>query len=271
VANTYPPTTASCPHVVSTGVRFMRVSTLERGGHQVKIRDSFSSTDHHAHSTSLDYGALLRNQAGAGSATGDIGYAFPGHGSTVREGNLGQTLTGLGTKAGTIVIRSDIHALATEPDADTMTGSWSRPPSKVAFATSEPDQFQMQYSLPVSATRPAFIGFAISERWATAAVTPLAAAGVADFMVKPVITSPHAGATIHSTTITVKGTLTAGANGLPTKVRVNGHAATITVTGAARASYKVSFHASAGKHKINVTAFDAVGNAATTSRSVKNT
>jgi hypothetical protein len=268
--NTYPPNTASCPSIVSTGVRYQRVSTVERDGHQVKVRDTFTSTDHHAHSSSLQYQASLVNETGSGTATGNIGYAFPGHGSTFHAASLGQTLTRFGSKAGTVLIRSDLHASPSDGAADTMAGTWSRPPSKVFFGTDQPDEFQMQYALHVPAGRTAFIGFAVSERWTTAEVKPLAATGAGDFVVKPIISSPHRGATIHGTATTVKGSLTAGANGLPTSVRVNGHAASITATDATHATYQVTFHEKAGKHTIKVVATDAVGNSASASTSVKN-
>jgi hypothetical protein len=185
----------------------------------VKVRDTFTSTNHQAHSASLQYQATFGNETGSSTATGNIGYAFPGHGSSFHAGTLGQTITGLGSKAGTVLIRSDLHALPKDGAAD---------------------------------------------------VKLLAAAGAADFMIKPVITSPHRGAKIHGGSTTVKGSLRAGANGLPTVVRVNGHKATITATSATHATYKVTFHGSAGKHTIKVVASDAVGNSASASTSVKN-
>jgi hypothetical protein len=267
--NAYPPTITSCPHLVSTGVRYQRISTFGRDGHQMKVRDTFTSTNHHAHSASLDYQASSANQTAGASATGNIGYLFPRHGSSFLAGSPGKTITGLGPKAGTVLIRSDLHALSTDGEADTTAGTWSRPPSKVFFDTENPDEFQMQYALHITASRPGFIGFAVSERWATAAVKALAAAGAADFVAKPTITSPHHGATVHGTSLTVKGSLTAGANGLPTAVRVNGHLASITVTSATHATYKVTFHEPAGKHAIKVVATDAVGNSSSASSSVK--
>lgn len=263
--NAYPPTNTSCPNITSTGVRYERVSTFERDGHQVKMRDTFTSTNHRAHSVSLQYQAAAGNETASGTATGNPGFVFPQHGSTFRAGSPGRTMTGFGPAAGTMLIRSDLHALATDGDADTTAGTWSRPPSKVFFSAAQPNEFQMQYALHVAAKRPAFIGFAMSERWRTADVKRLAAAGAADFVVKPVITSPHGGATIHGTSITVKGSLTAGANGLPTTVKVNGHAASITATSATHATYKVTFHTSGTEHKIKVVATDAVGNSASTS------
>ena len=41
VSDTYPPTTASCPAMVATGVKLVRTMTWIRGGHQFKVRDAF--------------------------------------------------------------------------------------------------------------------------------------------------------------------------------------------------------------------------------------
>ena len=55
VSDHYPPTTASCPALLATGVTFKRVTKFWRNGHQVKIRDTFTSTNHHAHTVTLQY------------------------------------------------------------------------------------------------------------------------------------------------------------------------------------------------------------------------
>ena len=65
---------------------------------------------------------------------------------------------------------------------------------------------------------------------------------------------------LSSTTTTVKGKLTAGANGLPTSIAVAGHDATITTTSATKATYKVTFTESAGTHTLNAIATDSAGN-----------
>ena len=44
VDDTYPPTSTSCPALVSTGVTFKRTVDLFRGDHQIRVRDSFVST-----------------------------------------------------------------------------------------------------------------------------------------------------------------------------------------------------------------------------------
>jgi hypothetical protein len=86
----------------------------------------------------------------------------------------------------------------------------------------------------------------------------------------PGISSPANGAVIHGHSTTVKGTVTVGANGLPTSVVVNGHAAHFTSVSATSKSYSVTFDESFAKHKITVTAFDSVHNARSRSITVTN-
>lgn len=266
----YPPTSGSCPSLVSTGVRFQRVTTSWRNGHQARIRDTFSSTDHLAHTVTLQYFGAAENETGGGTATGNVGFSFPAHSSTFHASGLGQTVTGFGTKAGTLLIRSDLHASTDDPQADTIAGTWSRPPSKIIFDANEHDQFGMAYSVHVPAGGKGFLGFSNSERWLTADAKKLAALAIADMTVVPSITSPHSGATISGTSTTVKGALRAGANGLPASVKVNGHAAHITRTSATTATYRVTFTESIGKHTLRAVATDSVGNTASRSITVHN-
>jgi hypothetical protein len=130
--------------------------------------------------------------------------------------------------------------------------------------------FGMVYNVHVPAGGEGFLGFATSERWSTTDVKHLASTAVAEMVTPPSISSPHHGATIHGHPTTVKGSLRAGANGLPTTVSVNGHAAHITKTSSTTATYAVTFSESTGKHIITVTATDSVGNSAKSSTSVKN-
>ncbi len=221
----YPPTTASCPALLATGVTFTRVTKFWRNGHQVRIRDTFTSTNHHAHTVTLQYLGAAANQTAGGTADTSAGFSYPAHGSTFHASRPGQTVTGFGRKAGSLLIRSDLHARADDPQADTIAATWSRPPSKITFSSdpSQPDQFGMAFSVKVPAGGTGFLGFATSERWSTTDVKPLASLAVADMVKPPSISSPHRGATIHGHSTTVTGSLSVGANGLPTAVSVNGH------------------------------------------------
>jgi hypothetical protein len=89
-------------------------------------------------------------------------------------------------------------------------------------------------------------------------------------MSTPTITSPANHAHLHGHSITVKGSVTRGANGLPTSVSVNGHAATLTVVSASKATYKVTFSLPFGTHTITARATDIAHNTRARSISIRN-
>src|SRR5262249_44100885 len=132
--NTYPPTSLSCPSLVATGVKFARTVDVFRGAQQARLRDSFISTDSSAHAVTMQYQAQL-----GPPPTGTMGYVFPQHGGGFAASTPDQVVSGLGSKAGTIFVRSDIYAGPDESQADTIALTWSRPPSKVQFSHSFPN------------------------------------------------------------------------------------------------------------------------------------
>ena len=93
---------------------------------------------------------------------------------------------------------------------------------------------------------------------------------VSEMVDPPVISSPRGGAVIHRHQTAVEGSVALGANGLPTSVKVSGHAARLTKVSATKATYKVSFNESFGKHTITVTAKDVAENTNSKSIKVKN-
>jgi hypothetical protein len=169
-----------------------------------------------------------------------------------------------------MIVRSDIHAVEGDLQADTMAMTWSRAPSKLQFSTSDVQRFAMPYAMTVPAAGASYIGFAFSEGNTTAAASSVAALAVKEIVVPPTISSPKAGAVIHGHRTTVKGAVSLGANGLPTSVTVNGHAAKLTRLSATKDAYAVTFDESFAKHKLTVTARDLAGNSASASRTVTN-
>jgi hypothetical protein len=269
VSDFYPPTSTSCPKLISSGVSFKRVSTVLRGDHQVKVRDSYSSTDHRAHPVKVQYLSDPQVQTGNSTATGQVGYTFPGHGNSFTPTDLGQSIKGLGSKIGTMAIRGDIYARSDDPDVDTITETWSRGPAKILYSVQLDDEFAMPYSFSVPARGSASLGFAMSERVATADVRKLASAAAHDMLPGLTVTSPHG--VVHGKRTTVKGRVVAGANGLPASVRVNGHAAKIHATKAGGGTYSVTFSEPKGTHTVTVAVSDVVGNTVTKSITIKNT
>ncbi|MFL5798587.1 MAG: hypothetical protein ACJ77A_11730 [Actinomycetota bacterium] len=265
VDDTYPPTGTSCPDLAGTGVKFTRVGDLFRGAHQIRIRDTLTAIDGHSHTVGLVYAAQV-----GGSPSGTTGFIFPGHGSTFQPTAPNQVVTGLGTKAGTVFIRSDIEAPSNEVSADTLGLTWSRAPSKVQFSPSDATYFAMPYSVSLPAGGAGYVGFAYSNHVATTDTRKLAGVAVAEVVSTPTINSPADGATITGHTTTVKGSVTLGANGLPTSVSVSGHAAHLTKVNASRETYSVTFTETFGQHTITVTAKDPAGNARSKSITIKN-
>jgi hypothetical protein len=256
----------SCTSMIPAGVEFRRVGTLLPNGHQVRIRDSFTSTDGKRHHLALAY------QMGAEPpVAGALGYDFPKQGGGFVAPTAGAVVNKLGTKAGTLLIRSDRFSAEGDPQADTRALTWSRAPGHVKISSTDVSEFEMTYALTVPKNGAAHVGFADSEAITTAAASALASRGVADMMPNPRITSPADHAVIKGRSTTVKGKVRAGANGLPVSVTVNGHAATLTPTSATTAKFKVTFKESLGKHTLTAVAKDAAGNTRRASIRVRNT
>jgi hypothetical protein len=260
VGNSYPPTSTSCPGLTNAGVKLVRTAMIFRAGDQLRIRDSFVSTDGKAHTVATTYLTQL-----TAPPLGGLGVSFPKHSASFARPAPNQKVTGFGTGAATMLARSDIYAAADDPDADTIGLTWSRTPSSVHFSATTNDQFRLAYSLKIPARGAARIGFAASQSQTTSQVRTLGAEAVADMMAVPAISTPKSGAKLSSHSVTVKGTVGLGANGLPSAVLVDAHAAKITA-GSSSVAYVAHITLSAGRHTITVVARDAAGN--TSSRRV---
>ncbi|MCW2784448.1 MAG: hypothetical protein JWP74_965 [Marmoricola sp.] len=266
VADTYPPTHASCPALVSAGVRFTRTVNIFRGAHEIRVRDRFAATDGHAHPLGLQY-----QVSPYAPPTGAAGFTFPNHSSTFAKAVPDQVVTGLGTKAASVFIRSDIDGVEGDPAVDAFGLTWSRAPSDIRFAHGSSNLFAMPYSVSVPAGGSAYLGFAEVEAPSTSGAKTRARVAATEMVSTPTISSPRAGASIHGTRTTVKGTVALGANGLVKKVTVNGHAAHLTISSSQTyVSYSATFAEAHGAHTVKVTATDAAGNASSRAIRVKN-
>jgi hypothetical protein len=257
--------TGSCGTPTPTGVTFVRSGTFSADGHQIALRDSFTSTDGAKHRVQAVYGMGWNSPP-----TGALGFAFPGHGGGFHGSTAGQVVTGFTKRAATFVVRSDRFAGEGDPMAATRAVTWSRPPSRIAFATDDGSLFGMSYSLQVPKKGSVRLGFTDSDALRTSSARAMGARAVADVMRKPTITSPADGAVVVGRKTVVKGVVRAGVNGLPVSVKVNGHPATITATSGNRATYRVVFHEPGGKHTLTTVAKDAGGNARSASITVRN-
>jgi hypothetical protein len=250
--------------MVSTGVEIRMLSTYAAGGHQVRMRTELRSLDGKRHALRLDYS----NQV-SGLATGAVGYRFPGR-KGFHPSSPGQVVTRLGKGAGTMLARSNRVAAEGDPAVATRAITWSRTPVRLAFSPTAPDTFDMTYRLTVPKGGSVHLGFTDSDGTLTSQAVSLGKRGEAGMMPAPRITSPTRGTVIGGRTTKVTGVVTAGADGLPTSVTVNGHRAKLKITGASRARYAVTFSEALGAHTLKVVAKDAAGNRRTTSVKVRN-
>jgi hypothetical protein len=264
--DTYPPPSpGQCGNLLSTGVTFKRKGTFESSGQQVRLRDAFTSNDGRQHRVHAIYG-----MESTAPDTGALGFAFPGRPGGFHGSSTGQVVTGLPKKAATILVRSDRFAAEGDPQASTRAITWSRTPSRLGFSADDATVFGLRYSLPVHKSGATRLGFTDSHATLTSAATRLGRGAVAAMMPNPSIASPAKKAVLTGKKTVVKGVVRAGVNGLPVSVMVNGHPATITPTSAGRATYKVVFDESLGKHTLTARARDAGGNTRKTSITVRN-
>jgi hypothetical protein len=261
----YPPPPGSCDTVVPTGVSFHRHGTFVAGGKQIRLQDSFTSTDGHRHRVRTVYG-----MAWTPPPTGGLGFAFPGHRRGFHGSTRGEIVTGLPTRSATALVRSDRFAAEGDPMASTRSLTWSRPPTHLSFASGDASVFGMAYSLAVPKNGTVRLGFTDSLGVRTSSAKALGRQAVASVMSTPTIGSPAKGAVVAGKKTVVKGVVHAGVNGLPVSVTVNGHAATLTAVGGSKARYKVVFDEALGKHTLTATATDAGGNKRSTSITVRN-
>jgi hypothetical protein len=161
---------------------------------------------------------LLFEGSTAEPDTGRVGYTFPGGSSAFNAAAFDMVVQGLWTKAGTMYSRSDLFAAPDDPSASTLGRTWSRAPQKVLFSHDQPDLFGMPYTLHAPTHGRADLGFAYGAALTTSGARQLGAIAESEMINRPTISSPVNHATIHGQSTTVKGSVTLGANGLPTSV-----------------------------------------------------
>lgn len=262
----FPPSAGSCPTLVPSGIELRQVSTYVPAGHRLRIRTELRSTDHKRHVVRLDYGQFVSKLA-----SGEPGFRLPGQ-KGFRSPAMDTTVTRLGRGSGTILSRDDRFSTEGDPAAATRALTWSRTPDSVRFGDGITTSFDLNYRLVVPRGGSTHLGFTDADSALTRTAVALARRSAAEMMTAPRITFPADGAVVHGRSTTVEGVVRAGANGLPTSVAVNGHAATMKANKAgSKATFSVTFSESLGKHTLTAVARDAGGNVRRASISVRNT
>ena len=261
-AATFPPPT-SCT-LKATGVEVRQVATLLQGG-QVRIRSEFRSVDGRRHTLRIAYSNIIPPLVDGG-----LGLRFPGQ-KAFHAATAGAKVTHLGHGAGTMLARTNRFGDEGDPAVATRALSWSRPPSRIAFAPASASAFELDYRLTVPKGGSVHLGFADSINPLTHRARALGVKAERDMMPAPVIVDPRDGAVLPGTKTAVAGFVYAGANGLPVSVKVNGHRVKLKAArNGARASFAYSFTQSPGKHTITVEAKDVAGLTRSTSVKVRN-
>jgi hypothetical protein len=249
-----------------TGVEVRQEATVVHGGLQVRLRTEFRSVDGHRHSLRLAFANKVLP-----TASGDLGVRFPGQ-SAFHVAAAGHTTTRLGHGAGTMLARTNVHGDDGDPAVATRALTWSRPPSRVSFASGDATAYELDYRLTVPKGGSVRLGFADSSSVRTAATRVLGRRAAADMMPAPRITSPRPGSAATGTKTKVAGVVRLGANGLPTSVKVNGHRARLKPNrSGSKATFKVTLTEAAGKHTLTAVARDAAGNTRSVSVVIRTT
>ncbi len=178
----YPPTDASCPSYVDTGVRLEQTIVQSHGGHLTTVSDRFLSTDGKAHN--LDTQPQNAQQLGYPNAV-DIDYSFPGA-ETVVSPDPGESVNFDDSAPGAIYLSVDGAA-----DGDQETGRaaivFGEPASPATFTAkaSFESTFRFQQTATIPAGGDATKRFAFVQAYTQAEVEALAHGAEAAFTAKP--------------------------------------------------------------------------------------
>jgi hypothetical protein len=248
---------ASCTSLVSTGVRFLRTTTFNADGREIRLVDTFRSADGAAHAVKVQYFE-------AHDSLTSPSFSFPWvAGGAYATGTLGAAVALPPAGPWSYFARGGSAA----PDGDLRSPQGARVmssrPTTLSFSpTSIKDMFQV-HDLTVPAGGDAVLqhGFALSS---VRSELDAASARFTDLFAKPTvaITAPANGTEATTTPTTVTGT--AADNVGVTSLTVNGTA----VTPAADGSFSTTLVLTASPSTITVVAKDAQGNEATATSTV---
>ncbi len=214
-------THANCSSFAPTGVGYTRHIVQNEDGALVTIYDTFTSTDGAPHQ--LD---LLYYQWVDPDGSGTPGYSFPWLSSAFE---TPAAYASIAPPAGpaSILVKEKAGQADGDETLDQGAITMSAPPSGIEFGK-EHTEFELHYTRTIPAGGSVSIGQSFATAFALANVEALARQAKSDFSPTVAISSPTAGSTTTSSSVTVSGTVGAGANGLPGTVSVNGVSAAVS-------------------------------------------
>jgi hypothetical protein len=183
---TFPPTAASCPSFIDTGVRLDRTIVQSNDGRLATITDRFISADGQPHSIDT----LTENDQNFENHADKLGYRFPGQ-AAYFEPATKQVVAFPDSKPGTVYVQVE-----GAPDGDTKTGRgaivFGEPASPATFATIEStySEFYFHQTASIPAGGSATKRFAYVQAYAQAEVEALAQQVEAAFQPMPTPAPP---------------------------------------------------------------------------------
>lgn len=239
----------NCPDFASTGVHLNRTIVQNQGGRLVTVTDNFTSTDGASHK--LD---LLSFQSINSSPAGSLD--FPWWDSGLTTYSNGSFVPGAPAGA-PVQIYGAGNPAAADGDESVLRGAitLSAPPSGVFFEASGGSSFDLAYRATVPAGGSWMTTQAFSTAFTNAGVTTLATGAAAAMMPSIAIGAPKSGATVTSEPATVSGTVTAGGNGRPSSVVVNGVSTPVNSSG----GFSTKVPLAPGANTITASAIDTGG------------
>jgi hypothetical protein len=254
----YPQAAGTCTPI-SAGVELIRDIATSDQGAVITVHDHFVSTDHAAHSLSLEYSNLLPAQT-----FGHAGVRLPGK-SVFFEPKPNTTRSHLPQGARTIFIANDLHAVDGSVNRVDTALTYSGRPT-IYFASRH--TYGLQYSRRIPATGFAGFAFQLAVGNSLKTVTPLARASQHALTDRLLISTPHHGAKLTSP-VTVKGSITKAENGLPATVRIHAGSAHVIASVSSAGKWSTTLTLAAGRHRITVKTTDPGGVTLTWSVRVK--
>jgi hypothetical protein len=248
---------ASCTSLISTGVRFLRTTTFNADGREIRLVDTFRSLDGVAHAVKAQYYE-------AHSSVLEPSFGFP----WISGGSYALVTDGQSVALPPAAPWSYFaREASTAPDGDLASPQGvrvtsSRPNSFVVRPFNNNDLIQLhEFSIPAGGDFVIQHGFAMS---AIRSELDAASTRFQDLFAKPAvaITAPATGSEVTTTPTSVTGTATD--NVAVTSLTVNGTA----VTPAADGSFSTSVVLTASPSTITVVAKDAAGNETTSTSTV---
>ncbi len=218
----YLPTSAQCPSYSSAPVTLTRQIAMI-GVNQIKLTDTWTSTDGHAHSVDAEYDDYVENDG-----SHEPSFEFPGESALSRHAP-GDVIGGAASAPGTILTHTDSQDPDGDPGENYGAITFSSAPS--GFVFSKVQEFSEHQTLAVPAGGSASLSYIYSFGPSLEQVQALALAAQ-DQLKTPAlsITAPPNGSRRHARTVTVSGTASAG-SGIRS-VTVNGVNATLASGGA---------------------------------------